>query len=195
MHKSGSASVKQTGDCCRWFFRRNLSGRQMQIVDHAGTGCAAHLPVWHSCLASGILFVPDYLFAFEARARARRSLKGEKWERLAARPRCPKSRPANMAELDPAIAGGDDRSARGPRGRPRHRRDRRRRFIFRRLLNERTDGGFPTGFNYTSANNPNRAALEQALAALEGGAVAAAFASGVAAASRRSSRRSRLTIT
>ncbi len=45
-----------------------------------------------------------------------------------------------------------------------------------------TDGSFPTGFNYTRSDNPNRAALEQALAAVEGGAVAAAFASGVAAA-------------
>lgn len=44
------------------------------------------------------------------------------------------------------------------------------------------DGSFPTGFDYTRSNNPNRAALEEALAALEGGAVAAAFASGVAAA-------------
>ena len=37
---------------------------------------------------------------------------------------------------------------------------------------------FPTGFNYARSDNPNRAALEQALAAVEGGAVAAAFASG-----------------
>ena len=44
------------------------------------------------------------------------------------------------------------------------------------------NGTFPTGFDYTRTNNPNRAALEQALALLEGGAVAAAFASGVAAA-------------
>ena len=44
------------------------------------------------------------------------------------------------------------------------------------------DGSFPSGFDYTRSNNPNRAALEKALAALEGGAVAAAFASGVAAA-------------
>ena len=44
------------------------------------------------------------------------------------------------------------------------------------------DGTFPTGFNYTRSDNPNRAALEKALAAVEGGAVAAAFASGVAAA-------------
>lgn len=44
------------------------------------------------------------------------------------------------------------------------------------------DGSFPTGFNYTRADNPNRRALEQALAAIEGGAVAAAFGSGVAAA-------------
>ena len=44
------------------------------------------------------------------------------------------------------------------------------------------NGTFPTGFDYTRTNNPNRAALEHALALLEGGAVAAAFASGVAAA-------------
>ncbi|MEO5754184.1 MAG: aminotransferase class V-fold PLP-dependent enzyme [Chthoniobacterales bacterium] len=44
------------------------------------------------------------------------------------------------------------------------------------------DGSFPTGFNYSRSDNPNRAALEKALAAMEGGPVAAAFASGVAAA-------------
>jgi cystathionine gamma-synthase len=44
------------------------------------------------------------------------------------------------------------------------------------------DGSFPSGFDYTRSDNPNRAALEEALAVLEGGAVAAAFASGVAAA-------------
>ena len=45
------------------------------------------------------------------------------------------------------------------------------------------DGGFPSGFDYTRSGNPNRAALEQGIAKLEGGAEAAAFASGVAAAS------------
>jgi cystathionine gamma-synthase len=44
------------------------------------------------------------------------------------------------------------------------------------------DGSFPSGFNYSRSDNPNRAALEEALAALEGGAGAAAFASGMAAA-------------
>ena len=44
------------------------------------------------------------------------------------------------------------------------------------------DGSFPTGFNYSRSDNPNRAALEKALAIVEGGEVAAAFASGVAAA-------------
>jgi cystathionine gamma-synthase len=44
-----------------------------------------------------------------------------------------------------------------------------------------TDGSFPSGFDYTRSNNPNRAALEQGLALVEGGAVAAAFASGSAA--------------
>ncbi len=46
-----------------------------------------------------------------------------------------------------------------------------------------TDGSFPSGFDYARSNNPNRATLEKALALLEGGAVAAAFASGSAAAS------------
>jgi cystathionine gamma-synthase len=44
------------------------------------------------------------------------------------------------------------------------------------------DGSFPSGFNYSRSDNPNRATLEEALAALEGGAGAAAFASGMAAA-------------
>ncbi|MFC1465202.1 MAG: trans-sulfuration enzyme family protein [Candidatus Brachytrichaceae bacterium NZ_4S206] len=45
------------------------------------------------------------------------------------------------------------------------------------------DGSFPGGHIYTRNSNPNRDALERALAALEGGAVAAAFASGNAATS------------
>jgi cystathionine gamma-synthase len=44
------------------------------------------------------------------------------------------------------------------------------------------DGSYPGGFIYSRANNPNREALEQCAAALEGGAAAAAFASGSAAA-------------
>ena len=44
-----------------------------------------------------------------------------------------------------------------------------------------TDGTFPHGYIYSRTNNPNREALETALAALEGGAAAAAFASGSAA--------------
>ncbi|HSU86317.1 MAG TPA: PLP-dependent aspartate aminotransferase family protein [Chthoniobacterales bacterium] len=44
------------------------------------------------------------------------------------------------------------------------------------------DGSFPSGFNYSRSDNPNRAALEEGLALLEGGAVAATFASGMAAA-------------
>ena len=44
------------------------------------------------------------------------------------------------------------------------------------------DGGYPAGFSYTRSGNPNRTGLEQALATLEGGTVAAAFASGLAAA-------------
>lgn len=45
------------------------------------------------------------------------------------------------------------------------------------------DGSFPGGHIYTRNSNPNREALERALAALEGGVVAAAFASGNAATS------------
>jgi cystathionine gamma-synthase len=40
------------------------------------------------------------------------------------------------------------------------------------------DGSYSRGFMYTRNNNPNRQALEQGVAALEGGALAAAFASG-----------------
>lgn len=43
------------------------------------------------------------------------------------------------------------------------------------------DGSFPRGFIYARNNNPNRMALEECLCALEGGAAAAAFASGSAA--------------
>ena len=43
------------------------------------------------------------------------------------------------------------------------------------------DGSYPQGYSYTRAGNPNRAALEQAVAALEGGGDAVAFASGSAA--------------
>ena len=43
------------------------------------------------------------------------------------------------------------------------------------------DGGYPHGYSYTRAGNPNRASLETAVAALEGGAAAVAFASGSAA--------------
>ena len=44
------------------------------------------------------------------------------------------------------------------------------------------DGTFPSGFAYIRDANPNRRALEAAVAALEGGALAVAFASGMAAA-------------
>ncbi len=47
----------------------------------------------------------------------------------------------------------------------------------------RPDNSLPDGFLYARSENPNRAALERALAPLEGGAVALAFASGMAAAS------------
>ena len=45
------------------------------------------------------------------------------------------------------------------------------------------DGAYPRGFLYSRNNNPNREALEECLAALEGGAAAAAFASASAATS------------
>lgn len=44
------------------------------------------------------------------------------------------------------------------------------------------DGNYPHGHVYTRTSNPNRAALEASLAALEGGAACAAFSSGSAAA-------------
>jgi len=43
------------------------------------------------------------------------------------------------------------------------------------------DGAFPGGYIYTRSGNPTRLALEECLTALEGGAAAAAFASGSAA--------------
>jgi cystathionine gamma-synthase len=43
------------------------------------------------------------------------------------------------------------------------------------------DGGYPAGFVYARSDNPNRRAVEACLAALEGGAAALAFASGMAA--------------
>jgi cystathionine gamma-synthase len=43
------------------------------------------------------------------------------------------------------------------------------------------DGSLPHGFLYARSENPNRLVLERALAPLEGGAVALAFASGMAA--------------
>ncbi len=43
------------------------------------------------------------------------------------------------------------------------------------------DGSFPTGFMYSRSGNPNRSALEECVASLEGGAAAAAFSSGMAA--------------
>jgi cystathionine gamma-synthase len=45
----------------------------------------------------------------------------------------------------------------------------------------RPDGSLPQGFLYARSDNPTRHALEAALAPLEGGAVALAFASGMAA--------------
>src|SRR5690606_41296216 len=43
------------------------------------------------------------------------------------------------------------------------------------------DGGFSRGYFYTRPDNPNRRALGQCLAALEGGADATAYASGTPA--------------
>jgi cystathionine gamma-synthase len=43
------------------------------------------------------------------------------------------------------------------------------------------EGGYPHGFSYARADNPNRASLERAVAALESGTQAVAFASGSAA--------------
>ena len=43
------------------------------------------------------------------------------------------------------------------------------------------DGSYPGGFDYSRSGNPNRRALEVALAALEGGTEAVAFPSGMAA--------------
>src|SRR5256885_16525604 len=45
------------------------------------------------------------------------------------------------------------------------------------------EGGYPHGYIYGRSGNPNRHALEEGLAALEGGEEAAAFASGLAACS------------
>ncbi len=44
------------------------------------------------------------------------------------------------------------------------------------------DGGYPRGFSYARETNPNRRALEECLAALEGGTAALAFSSGLAVA-------------
>ena len=44
------------------------------------------------------------------------------------------------------------------------------------------DGQYPGGYNYSRSNNPNREALEECLAELENGKLAAAFSSGSAAA-------------
>jgi cystathionine gamma-synthase len=45
------------------------------------------------------------------------------------------------------------------------------------------DGSYRSGYVYSRSNNPNRRALEEAMATLEGGSDAAAFGSGLAAAS------------
>src|SRR5206468_11559828 len=54
--------------------------------------------------------------------------------------------------------------------------------IYRSTTFERdVDGAYSRGFMYTRNNNPNREALERGISALEGGAVAAGFASGTGA--------------
>ena len=50
------------------------------------------------------------------------------------------------------------------------------------------DGGYPRGFMYGRNRNPGRAALEEAVALLDGGAACAAFSSGGAAATPPCSR-------
>jgi cystathionine gamma-synthase len=49
------------------------------------------------------------------------------------------------------------------------------------IFERSADGDYPRGFVYARYGNPNRSALEEAMAALEGGASAAAFSSGNAA--------------
>src|SRR5204862_8312618 len=53
--------------------------------------------------------------------------------------------------------------------------------IHRSTTFERAPGGeYPSGFSYSREDNPNRRALEECLAALEGGGEALAFSSGLA---------------
>ena len=47
------------------------------------------------------------------------------------------------------------------------------------------DGSYSRGHMYTRNSNPNRQMLEAGIAALEGGSTAAAFSSGIAAATSR----------
>lgn len=49
------------------------------------------------------------------------------------------------------------------------------------IFERQAKGDYPEGYSYTRASNPNRAHLEEALARLEAGSAAAAFASGSAA--------------
>src|ERR1022692_4345868 len=50
------------------------------------------------------------------------------------------------------------------------------------------DGEYPLGFSYSREGNPNRRCLEECLTALEGGAEALAFPSGMAGGQRHYSR-------
>lgn len=53
--------------------------------------------------------------------------------------------------------------------------------VFSTTFERATDGSFPTGFSYGRTDNPGRRALEECIAALEGGGRAFCFASGSAA--------------
>ncbi|HZF16913.1 MAG TPA: aminotransferase class V-fold PLP-dependent enzyme [Steroidobacteraceae bacterium] len=53
--------------------------------------------------------------------------------------------------------------------------------VFSTTFERATDGSFPTGFSYGRTDNPGRRALEDCIAALEGGGRAFCFASGSAA--------------
>ncbi len=53
--------------------------------------------------------------------------------------------------------------------------------VFSTTFERGADGGYPGGHVYARASNPTRTLLEEAIADLEGGAAAAAFASGLAA--------------
>jgi len=57
-----------------------------------------------------------------------------------------------------------------------------RRFILSTTFERDVEGTYARGFMYTRNDNPNRKTLEVGVSSLEGGAAAAAFGSGMAAA-------------